>query len=422
MTVMAAIGLFVFRVLIARPMIRRVEGTSLRAVSLAFAVFSGFGLLALPLYLEEATAVDSLRSFFSIGALLPLWRATAFGRGYVDMELCFALFCLAAWIAIWVDGPGRARRSIAALLALAGAIAAAAAVLVFPGAAGHAAQTAPRWLSVLLDWFHLVSGSLWLGGLIGLFILWASLPSARRVAGLIVCVPRFSNVAFVSVLVLFATGVGASILHLPLLAALWQTSYGQLILVKTGLLAATMPLAAVNLLRNKPGLLAAREDTARGERPARLLRALVGTEAMIVAGAVFAAAILSSLAPPPPAFAKENSASAKVGPGTVATTVRDHGYELRVLVSPNRAAAPNAFALELTRNGKKVRGADVTLSFDMLDMQMPTQEYRLSEISPGVYSRKTPALVMVGHWGLSFNVTPKGAAPFTTLVLDHANG
>jgi hypothetical protein len=29
---------------------------------------------------------------------------------------------------------------------------------------------------------------------------------------------------------------------------------------------------------------------------------------------------------------------------------------------------------------------------------------------------------MVGHWGLAFNVTPKGAQPFTALVVDHATG
>jgi copper transport protein len=138
---------------------------------------------------------------------------------------------------------------------------------------------------------------------------------------------------------------------------------------------------------------------------------------------VFAAALLSSLAPPPPAFAKEGSALARVGPGRVAATVNRNGYRLRVLVDPNKAAAPNAFGLELTRGGQPVRQADVTLAFDMLDMEMPQQEYRLTESSPGVYTRKAPALVMVGHWALSFNIAPKGGAPpFTALVVDHANG
>jgi hypothetical protein len=29
---------------------------------------------------------------------------------------------------------------------------------------------------------------------------------------------------------------------------------------------------------------------------------------------------------------------------------------------------------------------------------------------------------MVGHWGLSFQVTPKGGQPFTALVVDRTSG
>ncbi|HUJ92512.1 MAG TPA: copper resistance protein CopC [Gaiellaceae bacterium] len=418
LTVMTAIGLFVLRMLIARPLVRRVDGTSLRPLSIAFGIVAALGLVAVPVYLEEATAIDSLRSFFDFGGVVSLWRATASGRGYVDLEICFALFCVAAAVAIRVDRPRRESRSIAAMLALSGALAGAAATLALPGAVGHAGQTAPRGLSVAFDWLHLASGSVWIGGLIGLLVVWASLPAVRRVAGLAVCVPRFSNVAFFSVLLLLGTGVGASILHLPTLDALWLTSYGKAILVKSGILLAAMLLASVNLLRTKPGL----SRPEQGEGSARLLRGLVTGEAVLVAGAILVAAVLSSLAPPPPAFAEEGSARAQVGPGRVAETVTQDGYTLQVHVDPNKAVEPNSFALRLTRGGKPVQGADVTLTFSMLDMQMPTLEYQLEETSPGVYTRTSPALVMVGHWGLAFAIAPKGGQPFTTTVVDHATG
>ena len=418
LTVMTAIGLFVLRIAIARPLMRRVSGTSLRPLTVAFGVVAALGLIAVPAYLEEAVAIDSLRSFWNVGAVVPLWRLTAFGRGYVDVELCFALFVLAAAVAIWVDRPEREGRSVAALLALSGALAAAAAVLVLPGAVGHAGQTAPRGVAVLLDWLHLASGSVWIGGLVGLLVVWGTLPAAKRVAGLTVCVPRFSNVAFVSVLVLLGTGVGASVLHLPVLDALWLTTYGKVILIKAGILLAAMLLASVNLLRTKPGL--SRPEAS--EASARLLRRLVSGEAVLVAGAILAAAVLSSVAPPPPAFAEEGSALVRVGPGKVVSTVARGGYKLQVLVDPNRAAAPDTFGLRLTRGGKPVDGADVTLTFAMLDMQMPTQEYQLAETRPGLYTRRAPALVMVGHWGLSFTITPKGGLPFSALVVDRAGG
>src|SRR5205085_7203656 len=180
LTVMAALGLFVLRIAIARPVVRRVEGTTLRKVSIAFVVASVLGLIAIPVYIDVSTAVDSLRSSFAVGALVPLFRVTAFGRAYVDLEICFALFCLAAWVALWLDRPERELRSIAELLATGGALVAAAAVCLIPGIAGHAAQTSPRGAALLVDWVHVGAGALWIGGLIGLLVLWRSLPAIRR--------------------------------------------------------------------------------------------------------------------------------------------------------------------------------------------------------------------------------------------------
>jgi copper transport protein len=423
LSVMCAIGLFVFRIAIARPLIRRVEGTSLRGVSIAFGIAAVIGLVFIPVYLDIATAQFALRSAFDVGTLVPLMHDSAFGRGYLDLELCFALFVLAAGTAIWVDRPTRTQRSVAELLATAGATAAAATVLIVPGAAGHAAQTAPRGLSLAFDWLHLASGSVWVGGLVGILVLWSHLPASRRVSGLAVAIPRFSNTALVAVTCLLGTGIGATVIHMPTLAALWQTSYGQAILVKAGLLAAAMMLAAVNLVRTKPRLVAARQRVELGAAAATSLRRLVGGEAVLVWAAVVTAAVLSSLAPPPKALALEGGALARVGPGPVAATVTKNGYTLKVLVSPNRAAYPNDFALELSRNAKPVTGATVTVTFAMLDMEMGTQEYGLTETKPGIYSRSsTPSLVMVGHWGLSFQVTPRGGTPFTALVVDRTSG
>ena len=419
---MAAIGLFVLRIAIARPVVRRVPGTRLRAVSVAFGVASLVALVAIPVYVVMATAQFALRLTFALGTLLPELRSSAFGRGFLDLELIVALFVVAAGLTIWIDRPEREQRSIAEILSLTGALAAAGAALLVPGLAGHAAQTSPRGGMVLVDWLHLAAGSVWVGGLIGLLVLWRSLPAARRVAGLVVCVPRFSNVAFVSVLVLIASGTGAAIYHLPTFASFWQTSYGQTLLVKIGLLAAVMLLAAVNLLRTRPRLLAYRERPELGPGAAALLRRLVTGETLLVVSAVVAAAVLSSLAPPAKALAKVGGASAHVGPGPVAAVVNKNGYRIELHVTPNRAAAQNSFSVRITRGGQPVTGAEVVSGATMLDMEMGTQSFALPETSPGVYSHAAPAIVMVGHWGLSFNVTPKNGAPFTVLLVDRANG
>ena len=422
LSVMTAIGLFVLRMLIARPVVRRAPGTSLRPLSIAVVIASVAGLIAIPVYLDFATANDSLRSVFDLATLVPLFRVTAFGRAIVDLELCFALFAVAAWISLWLDRPEREHRSLAELVATFGALVGAAAVLIVPGAAGHAAQTSPRGLTLVFDWLHLASGSVWLGGLIGLLVVWASLGAARRVAALADVVPRFSNVALGSVVLLAGTGIGETIEHMPAVNALWETGFGQAILVKTGLLGTAALIASGNLLRSKPRLVAAGDRPELGAPAARLLRMLMSGEVVVVASTLFAAALLSSLAPPPPAFALQNSALAQVGPGRVAQTVHRAGYVLQVLVSPNKAVAPDSFALRISKSGQPVRGANVTLTFNHTEMQMPQQEYQLTETQPGVYSRAAPALVMVGKWALDFQITPKSGGPFTALILDQADG
>jgi copper transport protein len=422
LSMMAAIGLFVLRIAIARPVVARVAGTRLRYVSLAFGAACLLALAAIPVYFLLATAEFALRSFWSFGALFPLVRVSAFGRGWVDLELVFALFAAAATIAIWLDRPERRQRSIAALLALAGALGAAAAALLVPGTIGHAGQTSPRGLSLAFDWFHLVAGSIWVGGLIGLVVLAASLSAARRVAALVVCVPRFSNTAFVSVLVLIGAGIGSAVQEVPTLASLWQTSYGKALLVKIALLGAALLLASINLLRTVPRFKACARRPELGAPAASLLRRLLAGESLLVSAAVLAAAVLSSLPPPSKELASIGGAKAHVGPGAVDEIVKENGYRLAVRVAPNRAAVPNSFQVAITRGGKPVRNADVTVDFAMLDMEMGEQAYHLSETAPGTYGHAAPALVMVGHWGLSFEIAPQGRKPFTVLLVDKATG
>jgi hypothetical protein len=64
----------------------------------------------------------------------------------------------------------------------------------------------------------------------------------------------------------------------------------------------------------------------------------------------------------------------------------------------------------------------VALAFNHLEMQMPQQQYQLTETRPGIYARAAPALIMVGRWGLTFEIAPPGAPPFTALIVDQANG
>ncbi|MGH2975520.1 MAG: CopD family protein, partial [Solirubrobacterales bacterium] len=307
---------------------------------------------------------------------------------------------------------------------LTGALLCSAAALAVPGLAGHAAQTPPVGLSLGLDWIHMAAASVWIGGLVGLSILAWRTPADDRMAVLGRVVPRFSRTALASVLLIIVSGVGATIIHMPTLASLWQTSYGQAILVKVGLLCVALVLGGLNFARSTPRLAAAldRRDTRLAASAARLLRRLITGEIALIAGIVLAAMVLTSLPPPAKALAEVGRASAKVGPGAVHEIVHHGSYELAIAITPNRAAQPSTFQVTLTQDGRPVRGATVIAHFAMLDMEMGQQAYTLPEHAPGSYSRSMPALVMVGHWGLGFDIEPPGSAPFTVIVVDHAEG
>jgi copper transport protein len=422
LSLMSAVGLLAFRLFIARPVVQRVRGTSLRPVSIALAIAFAVALIAVPVYVDLSTAQFTLRSAFDLGALVPLMRSSSFGRSFLDLELVLVLAAVAAAVAVRLDRPDRELRSVAALLAVAGAVGALAAALLVPGLAGHAAQFTPRGVSLALDWVHLLSGSIWIGGLLALVIVGLT-AGARRVSAMTVVVPRFSKVALGSVLVLVASGTVAAVIRLPTLSSLWDTGYGQALIAKIALLTAALALASVNLLRTTPRLEVARTRPSLAEPAATLLQRMVGGEIVLVIAAIFFAGLLTSLAPPPKALAGIGQASASVGPGAVTRTFTHGAYKVGVQISPNRAAVPNAFSVKVTRNGAPVRNADVTAKFTMLDMEMTPQAYHLSEQQPAVYAKKSvPSLVMVGRWGVSFSIAPPGRPPFDVLLLDHANG
>jgi copper transport protein len=423
LTVMLTVGLFAFRALIARPA-TLITPAATSAVSRTLAVAAGLALVALPLYVLVATAEFAIRPLTDVSGLIPLMRSSALGRAYLDLEIVVALLGAAALIALRLDRPDRKTRSVAELLALTGAILCAAAALAIPGLAGHAAQTSPVAASLAFDWAHMAAASVWIGGLAGLSILAWRTPADDRMAVLGRVVPRFSRTALASVLLIIASGVGGTIIHMPTLASIWQTSYGQAILVKVGLLCTALVLGGLNFARSTPRLAAAlaRRDARLAGGATSLLRRLIAGEIAIIAAIILAAMVLTSLPPPAKALAEVGRASAKVGPGAVHQIVHHGPYQLAVAITPNRAAQPSTFQVTLTRGGKPVRGATVIAHFAMLDMEMGQQAYTLPEHTPGVYRRSMPALVMVGHWGLGFDIEPRGSPPFTVIIVDHAEG
>ena len=80
------------------------------------------------------------------------------------------------------------------------------------------------------------------------------LPEAERGPGVAALVNAFSPTALVFAGLTSVTGVFAAWLHLGAIPALWQTSYGQTLMLKLGILSVVAATGAYNWLRVKPSL------------------------------------------------------------------------------------------------------------------------------------------------------------------------
>ncbi|MEW2396577.1 copper resistance protein CopC [Streptomyces sp. NPDC046862] len=110
--------------------------------------------------------------------------------------------------------------------------------------AEHASTGIQTGISMPVDVVHLLAVATWLGGLATLLVALFRAPAEAPIeAG---AVRRFSRVAFTSVLVLAATGVYQSWRQLGSWSALTGTSYGQLLLVKIGLVAVLVGIAWIS--------------------------------------------------------------------------------------------------------------------------------------------------------------------------------
>ncbi|MFF3886648.1 copper resistance CopC/CopD family protein [Streptomyces sp. NPDC001914] len=110
--------------------------------------------------------------------------------------------------------------------------------------AEHASTGVQPGIAMPVDVLHLLAVAAWLGGLATLVVALFRAPAQAPVEA--AAVRRFSRLAFGSVVVLVATGIYQSWRQLGSWSALTGTSYGQLLLVKVGLVAVLVGIAWIS--------------------------------------------------------------------------------------------------------------------------------------------------------------------------------
>lgn len=293
-----------------------------RAVRLNLWVSVGAILLGSWLqWVWQASRLDSR------GTLLELILNTRSGNLLLYRQLLALVGLLVAgWAARQGGQLARLGQSLALALSLA--------VLATFSLGSHAAAAAGSNWAILGDLVHLVAAGAWLGGLVLLALfLW---PGRTQVALLEAhflhrVAVRFSALATLSVFVIVSSGLFTSLVHLPTVAALGQSTYGRLLLVKIGLVLLVLGLA---LLNHRLVRAAIANPATWGQPRYRAFLRQVGSEVLLSLGLMVVVAMLVQTPPPPPAAV---ASAAVAPPGEAFTTIlKADDLSIHMQVTPNQ--------------------------------------------------------------------------------------
>lgn len=128
---------------------------------------------------------------------------------------------------------------------------------------GHPSASPVAGVSVVVDTVHLAAMAVWLGGLVMLMAFLLPQANERELGAIL---PIWSRWAAAAVGALVLAGTTQALIEVGSFSGLWNTGYGQLMMVKVGLVAAVLAVAAYSrrLVRRR-----APEDTTHTPRTLR---------------------------------------------------------------------------------------------------------------------------------------------------------
>ena len=290
---------------------------------------------------------------------------------------------------------GRDRRALVGLTLALGA-----GMALTPSFSGHA-STAGK-LALVSDVAHVIAASLWTGGL-GFLVLALVLAREDRWPLATRAVPRFSNLAVVSVAALLIAGVINGYLQVRTWSALWETRYGLLLL---GKIALVIPLLALGAYNNRYAVPRLKAGIASVLERRRFLTA-AGIELAIMVAIVAVTAVLVNAEPARTEAMMEGMA---MEDGAMGTEAGDHeAFEsdvdlgammAHVVVEP---AMPGENSIHLTFDHADAEQlTEVGVSASLPSQEIGPLEFAAEPVQgqPGEYVAEGASLSLPGEWEL----------------------
>jgi copper transport protein len=349
-----------------------------------------YGVLAV---LAVALALVALVNVFLQGAaagglgILDAFRwdvfTTVLETRYGEMMLVQA--ALAATLALTAmalrHSEGHRPRGLVALTLALGA-----GMALTPSLSGHASTAGA--LAMTADVAHVIAAALWTGGL-GFLVVALVFAAADRWPLATRAVPRFSNMAVVSVAALLAAGVVNGYLQVRTWSALWETEYGLLLLAKVALVVPLLGLGAYNnryaVPRLKAGIASVLERR-------RFLRA-AGVELVIMVAVVAVTAVLVNAEP-------ARTELVMMHGSTETTADLGNGVECAVSAVPGTAGRNELHLMFSAHGGEPPDLEEVNVSATLPSQEVGPFRYTARPVQGhhGEYVVQNAQLAIPGEW------------------------
>lgn len=260
-----------------------------------------------------------------------IWSA-GFATSYGATAAIAAGALVAGLVALRSHGKPAKALSLAAFIAVGLALA----------ASGHASAARPQWLTRPAVFLHGLGIAFWAGSLLPL-----AMSLARQAPDAEAVLLRFSRAIPFAVAALVAAGIALALIQLRSLDALWTTRYGQVLLVKLGLLLVLFALAAINRMWLTG-------PSARGDaRAVHRLRNSIRIEVFLVV-AILGVTAVWRFTPPPRALIEAAAAPAFVHIHTAKAMAE-------VTITPGRAGPAAASIMIMSGDFAPLEAKAVTL-------------------------------------------------------------
>ena len=267
-------------------------------------------------------------------------------------------------------------------------------------AAGHAGVGEWQPLILVSDVGHLLAVSAWVGGLLvlvlGLRRWWTDADSAQLL-------PGWSRLATWSVLLLVATGTLASFREVGELSALFETTYGRLLVTKVALVGLMLLFALVGraFVREHYTAPPSAVAPAPTDEDVAGLRRSAGLEAGLAAVVLGVTALLVNTTPAKAAFAPPYSGRSTAGPLTV-----------QVDIYPARKGLNGLHVYTVGAGGRTVDVAEVTGDVVRSDGEKITVQPRHKSL--GHYEDLSFVLPAKGTWTIELQIRTTDVESYPT--------